>query len=1492
MQKWSWLLVVLTVVLAVLPAAPVWGVATGDGPGTVGTTDGTSELELWVKADDLTPAAGEAVAVWPDASGNARHLTQPVAGRQPVRVPDALHGRPVVRFTDDYFSSVVLPSTGNQFTLVAVVKPARTGMYHNILDDDTSTRPMLWVDGLGNYEFNYNTGAVAASTGGMDIVMAIKAATGPQYSRLYLNGPAVTASGTSSFTIAANKTYDLFNRDDAQAFTGDVAELIVYSVALTPVEINRLGWYLQRKYGLAAAFQPPFPTLTGYTTSPVEYVVGAAVVPNAPVLAGTGGVAATGFTVAPPLPDGLVIDPLSGVISGVPTAVRAPTDHTVTASFAGHPDTTAVVRVSVVGPRLAGYAPAASVFTRGRAVVPMDPMVTGGPATGFTVVPPLPAGLVMDALTGVIAGTPAAVTAPADYTVTAAFAGHAPSSTVLRLEVVEFSDTLDITEFLARNDRGLTDGHGRHSDWIELHNHGEAPIDLAGWSLTDAAASLRQWVFPSRVLAPGGYLVVFASGDGEPDATGALHANFSLAAGGEYLALVQPDGRTVAREFAPAFPPQRVDVSYGTRDRQTYGPYATPTPGAANGFFDVSSVRVTATPAGRTFSGSLAVTLAAPAAAGSVVRYTLNGTPPTAASPAYDGPLSVTANTRLRARVFEPGLDPGPETGETYLKLGADVAGFSSNLPLVFLDTDTAIAGAASPTLTGTNAVIMAVDAATARAAAAGTPDYAGRGGLRLRGRSSQSFPQKQYKFETADAADRETGAPLLGMAAGSDWVLSALYTDKSLMRNVLAYSMWGKFGHPSLATRFVEVFLNDDGDGEFRYADDYAGVYVLVEAITLERLGMDGPQVGTSPDAVTGGFIIETGPSDDQEFATTASGRTTGHKHRDPGREQLDAVQRTWVRDFYTRFEQALYGAGFQHPATGLPYTAYTDVSSQVDYRIAREWSRNFDGGSTYSHVPRGGPLTMGPLWDYNWAFGNVNYAEGGDIPGFRTDGWNRSFTGLAPWAPWWLRMEQDADWWQLFIDRWAALREGVLSEAAVAAEIDDRAALLGAEAAGRHFARWPQLGQFTVISPPGWQSRTTYQSEVNYLKTWLADRGRWIDRQFPSRPVVAPAPGAVAPGTSVTLGTADGPTVYFTTDGRDPRRPGGAVADGAASVPGGGRVTIDRSINLTARARSGAVWGPPRTAAFVTGMLPQPATLAVTELDFHPADPVAAEQAALGPLDADDFEFIEVRNVGGESLDLTGASFTEGIGFTFPAGTTLPAGGYLAVARNPAAFALRHPGRTGVLGPYTGALANGGETVVLSAADGRELVRLRYRDSWSRAADGRGHTLVLRRPEAGPADYDDPAVWAVSGARGGSPGAANGPVISREFGLWRAHVFPPGDRDDPARSGPLADADGDGAVTWLEYATGTDPLDGTSVPITAVAGAGNEVVFSFIRARQVLDAVYSVEVSTDGVTWTPMASAMATTAVTDNTESLRTMVPSGDGPRLLLRLRVVPAF
>jgi hypothetical protein len=124
-----------------------------------------------------------------------------------------------------------------------------------------------------------------------------------------------------------------------------------------------------------------------------------------------------------------------------------------------------------------------------------------------------------------------------------------------------------IDEFLARNATGLADDAGDRSDWIELYNRSNADVNLEGWFLTDDPDNLRRWRLPATNLVANGYLVVFASGENRGVSGLPLHTDFRLDGSGEYLALVMPDGRTVASEFAPQYPEQYDDVSFGQGTR-------------------------------------------------------------------------------------------------------------------------------------------------------------------------------------------------------------------------------------------------------------------------------------------------------------------------------------------------------------------------------------------------------------------------------------------------------------------------------------------------------------------------------------------------------------------------------------------------------------------------------------------------------------------------------------------------------------------------------------------------------------------------------------------------------------------------------------------------------------------------------------------------------------------------------------------------------------
>ncbi len=207
-------------------------------------------------------------------------------------------------------------------------------------------------------------------------------------------------------------------------------------------------------------------------------------------------------------------------------------------------------------------------------------------------------------------------------------------------------------------------------DWIELFNRGAETANLTGWSLTDDAEKPRKWYFPANSsIPPGGYLVVMATGYdvGPSDGATYLHTNFKLSSDGEYLGLVNAAGQVVS-EIAPAYPPQDPFHSYG---RNLFGAYVysdTASPGAANSGMLFSGI---AQPPvfshlGGFYSASFPLQLSS-ADPLATIRYTVDGTEPTELTGvAYSAPVTISSNTAFRARCFKAGKIPSKTVTQTY----------------------------------------------------------------------------------------------------------------------------------------------------------------------------------------------------------------------------------------------------------------------------------------------------------------------------------------------------------------------------------------------------------------------------------------------------------------------------------------------------------------------------------------------------------------------------------------------------------------------------------------------------------------------------------------------------------------------------------------------------------------------------------------------------------------------------------------------------------
>ncbi len=374
---------------------------------------------------------------------------------------------------------------------------------------------------------------------------------------------------------------------------------------------------------------------------------------------------------------------------------------------------------------------------------------------------------------------------------------------------------------------------------------------------------------------------------------------------------------------------------------------------------------------------------------------------------------------------------------------------------------------------------------------------YNGKIGIEIRGQSSQMFPMKSYSLELRDATGSSADKSIFGMPKEADWVLYAPYTDKTLMRNFLAYTMSNELGRWAAHCRFVEVVINGD----------YKGIYVFMERIKrgsgrVNIAKMSNTDV--SGDAVTGGYIFSLDKEPNgwfSSYATPNSAFKRQFSYVYPKPENIVQAQKDYIKNYVDSFENALAAQNFQHKTNGV--RKFAELSSFIDYFIVNEVSRNVDGYrlSTFLYKDRDSKnrkIFAGPAWDYDLAFRNANYCEGSN-----TSGWAYQFNNVCPGDGaglipfWWEQLMRDTSFISDLRCRWKEMRQSVLSIDHFNHIIDSIATLTN-EARQRHFQRWPILGQY--IWPNAQPIPTSYEGEIIALKNWLIARLQWIDYNIPN--------------------------------------------------------------------------------------------------------------------------------------------------------------------------------------------------------------------------------------------------------------------------------------------------------------------------------------------------------------------------------------------------------
>ena len=340
---------------------------------------------------------------------------------------------------------------------------------------------------------------------------------------------------------------------------------------------------------------------------------------------------------------------------------------------------------------------------------------------------------------------------------------------------------------------------------------------------------------------------------------------------------------------------------------------------------------------------------------------------------------------------------------------------------------------------------------------------------IRGRGNSTWGNPKKPYQMKL------DSNEEFLDMPIQKKWIFLAEYSDKSLLRNTIAFEL----GYLSTLdwtpkSEFAEVYINGE----------YNGTYNVSEKVEVKSARVD---IGDE------GFLLEKDTNvqdrvdpDDVYFNTSAYQNENIIVIKEPGIDRIDqndfAFEQDsrfiYIRDHINAFETALFGNDFADPVNG--YASFIDVDSFIDWFLINEISKNVDSrqfSSIYfTHIP-GEKIKMGPLWDFDLSFGNMDYGD----PQF-TDGWH------VRYHAWINRLLDDPAFVSQVQDRFT--NHYLANKQYILDKIDEQAERLK-WSQQENFSKWQILGVYVWPNPIVWD---TYDEEVLYLKMWFEERMNWI--------------------------------------------------------------------------------------------------------------------------------------------------------------------------------------------------------------------------------------------------------------------------------------------------------------------------------------------------------------------------------------------------------------
>ena len=350
---------------------------------------------------------------------------------------------------------------------------------------------------------------------------------------------------------------------------------------------------------------------------------------------------------------------------------------------------------------------------------------------------------------------------------------------------------------------------------------------------------------------------------------------------------------------------------------------------------------------------------------------------------------------------------------------------------------------------------------------------------LTIKGRGNSSWtnaPKKSYtlKFESKQN--------FLGLEKHKSFALIANYFDKTLLRNVSAYSLAKKvFTKMSWAPSAKTVNLFIDGV--------YQGLYSAVESVKIAKNRVNIPDISdfvpiqeTTQDMTAFdkyGFILEVNDRMDEDLSFK-SDKGVPFSLKEPDGKDLNQDIRNKIKEKTNSVEAKVYKGDFSE----------LDLYSFADWWIVEELAKNTDSqfySSCYMYFnPADKKFHMGPVWDFDLGFGN-------NMVDVYTEGFQAEAAKDSP--NWILELRKSDEFKKIVKERWSECKP--LIESYFSGEYEENLSNIKKDV-DVNFIRWPILGKSVWKAPNDCEERKDYDSEVEYFKTWKDNRINWLSSKF----------------------------------------------------------------------------------------------------------------------------------------------------------------------------------------------------------------------------------------------------------------------------------------------------------------------------------------------------------------------------------------------------------